>query len=395
MNKTGIAITVTSNGMSRPVVANPGEWTRHICDIRPILGCIDPPCDSASQHPLIYMTFSATGTYIAVVREISGRAGDNVTAWLYIPDLIDIRGEEIAATIEHLDSLIKADILPDELELAEDFAECYATACNDSFPAFTSDPQGPLAWRRIGTDELDELAGTFRRRPYYAAFRGIILAGEGQSVSDAADLTAYSLDDIDTDTDTDTATDNDYPPSQPITDTHPVATHSHKGLCRQWQPYALGAMAGFILGLVTAWYIGGHYTSQTASMQTSLSPESHADSIRHDTVAAAPAGYTALQMASATAYLDTHKIWNKAEMDTIAPLAGLWDALNNCRYEAVAEYAARLDGSVTLKTVADTLAALSPHAIPGIHLNTDNTNLINVETYGSQLREAAKAIKRQ
>lgn len=386
MNKTGIAITVTSNGMSQPVIANPGQWTRHISDIRPILGCITPSCDSSSPHPLIYMTFSSTGTYIAVARAISGRAGDNVTAWLYIPDHIDIHGDEIASIIEHLDSLIKADRLPDENELTEEFADCYALSDTHTCESFASDTQGPLAWRCIGTDGLDELAGTFRRRPYYAGYCGIVLAGEGQSVSGATDLTEYSLDDIDNDIDPSGQNTDSLQPSDTPAAHISQPAHGRFGLCRQWQPYALGAMAGFILGLITAWAIG--YSPVESSDTISA-----ADRIQNDTLAA-PVLFTAQQLASATAYLDTHKVWVKADMDTIPPLAGLWDALNECRYDTVAGYAIRLDGSETLKAITDTLATFSSGPLYGKPLNSDNRS-ITVETYGSLLREAAKALKQQ
>ena len=147
MNKTGIAIIVTSNGVGQPVVANPGEWLRHTGDIRPVLARVTPPCVRGSQ-PLIYMTFSASGTYIAIVRAISGRQGDNVAAWLYIPDGIDISGKEIAGIIRRLDDIIAAGRLPDEATLTREFSESYATggAQGDSF---ASDPHGPLAMRRV------------------------------------------------------------------------------------------------------------------------------------------------------------------------------------------------------------------------------------------------------
>ena len=399
MNKTGIAITVTSNGMGHPIVANPGDWTRHITDLRHILGRVTPPCDNQS-HPLIYMTFSASGTYIAVARTISGRLGDNVAAWLYIPDRIDIRGEEVAVIIDRLGQLINAGRLPDEAELSEEFAECYAPAAMHT-AAFSSDPEGSLAWRRIGVDELEELAGTFRRRPYYAEYCGVILAHEGQTVAGAVDLTEYPLDDIDAADDEDISSEITVPKPQLVP---PVPPHpaGHR-LCRQWQPYALGALGGFILGLLAA-YIIGYCDSHNFRLHAAWPPieavpitetpagGAPSDTIPTDTVTSS-AGFTAVQIAEAVTYLDTCKVWNKADMDSMPPIAGLWDALNECRYDDVAGYAIRLDGSDALKAIADTLKAFTPNVLYGIPLNISGDTAITPETYGSLLRATAKKHK--
>lgn len=393
MNKTGIAIIVTSNGVGQPVVANPGEWLRHTGDIRPVLARVTPPCVRGSQ-PLIYMTFSASGTYIAIVRAISGRQGDNVAAWLYIPDGIDISGKEIAGIIRRLDDIIAAGRLPDEATLTREFSESYATggAQGDSF---ASDPHGPLAMRRVETGDADKFAEALRRMPCYAGYCGVVLAGAEQTVADAVDITdsraEYAGPEIQTAHETAAATAKTTESDKP--------SGYRFGLCPQWQPYALGAVGGFVLGLLVAWligYCGSHRLTLHAGwppvsiVEIIQAPADTLAAAQTDTVAGQSKKFTAKQLAVAVAYLDTHKAWNKTEMDSIAPIAGLWDAVNECRHDSVAVYRRRLDASETLKAVADTLALFASEGLYGVPVNAPGDTVINVETYGKSIRAAKK-----
>lgn len=394
MNKLGIAIVVTSNGVGQPVVANPGEWTRNIGDIRPILSRVTPNCGQDTR-PLIYMTFSTTGTYIAVARKVSGRLGDNVAGWIYIPDRIGIRGEEVVDVIEKVSGILKSDRLPDEAALEQMFAVCYAPAIANEC-VFASDAQGPVAWRSIEADGLDELAGNCRRRPYYADYCGVILAFDSQCVKDATDLTDYPLDDEPIEAD---IAIKNQEPIQPDAVANKASLTTRFGLCRQWQPYAVGAVGGFIAGLLVAWCIG-YWKSHTFELHASWPPIAAVETARAvtdssvitaDTIAS-QTQFSAYELAEAVAYLETHKVWNRDDMDSIAPLTGLWDAVNQCRYDAVAEFRSRLDGSQALGAVTDTLAAFVPNVLYGTPLTDSITQDIDIENYGQLLRAARESI---
>jgi len=393
MNKLGIAIVVTGNGMGEPLVANPGDWTRRVGDIRPVLARVAPPC--SPEMPLIYMTFSADGTFIVVARAVSGRLGDNVAAWLFIPDGIQISGGEVSDVIGRLERLIKSDRLPDEAALEREFADSYASL-TDRPGQFASESDGPLAWRGIKGYGLENLAGTFRRLPCYAEYCGVVLADEDQTVAGAVDMSDCPLDGGDTVADAVDSEDS-------IDENQVVGLHSDTrlrfGLCRQWQPYAVGAVVGFVFALLLVW-IAGYCRSHTFGLQAAWPPVKVVEIIPEsvDTVVVASADtvvrpyFSARQLAEAVAYLDSHKVWNRADMDSIVPLKGLWDALNECRYDVVTEYRRRLDGSAVLKAMADTLAVCGTDSLCGKPLNIEDNINISVEDYGRIISAAREAL---
>ena len=54
-------------------------------------------------------------------------------------------------------------------------------------------------------------------------------------------------------------------------------------------------------------------------------------------------------------YLDDHNVWNKYEMDRFHEIKGLWDALNERRFEDILEYEDRLEKSQAFNDIVDAI----------------------------------------
>ena len=87
MKKIGIAIKKTSQGSGDATFFNSGEWRNKVVDIRDILKQVT---GFNSEDFLTFMSFDSLGCYITLVRRIGGRDGDNVSAWIFIPNTVKI-----------------------------------------------------------------------------------------------------------------------------------------------------------------------------------------------------------------------------------------------------------------------------------------------------------------
>lgn len=94
MNKLGFAIGVASGGFSIPYdyKCNDGEWSRKIKDMRDVLKTLT---GLQNENILTLLSFSEDGSYIVILKKISGRDGDYKSCWVYIPDNIVVEAEEI------------------------------------------------------------------------------------------------------------------------------------------------------------------------------------------------------------------------------------------------------------------------------------------------------------
>ncbi len=126
-----------------------------------------------------------------------------------------------------------------------------------------------------------------------------------------------------------------------------------------WRPYALGAAAGLLLGLLIGWIMPGGSSTDT---DTAIDPDSVATTeatpgcTRSDKAAATTADThtaTAQVSSGAISYLDNNKSWSKAQLDKYPELKGLFDDMNNFRLNSIVDkWGPRLAGSKRFGLVA-------------------------------------------
>lgn len=189
MNTLGIAIKITNNGSGDPKVINGGEWTRHVVDVRPVLDKVRG-ADSDNRQMVRFLSFTAQGCLLTVVRCIAGRQGDNVAAWIFIPTDIDISGKKVVWIMDSVEQTIMAS----KIEINE-----LENLCKEKYPpcadGFSNSPIGEgLAYRYYNEKTLEDLLGPNRYHPYYDDYRYCLLLEQGGNLTianpiDATDLT--------------------------------------------------------------------------------------------------------------------------------------------------------------------------------------------------------------
>jgi hypothetical protein len=108
-----------------------------------------------------------------------------------------------------------------------------------------------------------------------------------------------------------------------------------------------------------------------------------------DTVATAPEpepaepapGFSKQEIALGLEYLASHNRWNREEMEKIAVLAGLWDAVNTYAVDEIRRYNETLV-STSLTAIVDGLERTPKH---GFYTSTGDSN-ITLSTYIKHLR---------
>ena len=136
------------------------------------------------DHFIRFMSFCETGCLVTIVRRISGRDGDNVAAWIHIPNNLVITGEDVCQVIDGVEELLKKSMVTAEewtqLVGREYSAKRYAIAITPS-PA-----DGGLAGRTVGYYSLAEILGEGRYQSYYNPYKYIFLFDQFVSPAPAA-----------------------------------------------------------------------------------------------------------------------------------------------------------------------------------------------------------------
>ena len=178
MNKIGLKIRRYKDGPADIKTVNPGDWTKKVVDIRDTLNLYAN--DDMSRFAT-FMSFGETGTYITVARRIGGRGGENVAAWLFIPNTITVEGKQVVALVNAVKGeLLKTQI--DENAINQWFSYTYTETQFAKFlPSKPMGANAPTAKRTYGTaadtPSLEQLVGENRYQPYYAEYAAILLTG--------------------------------------------------------------------------------------------------------------------------------------------------------------------------------------------------------------------------
>lgn len=190
MNKIGIAIQITLQGVREPIVANGGNWNSKK-DIRSILAHV-PSFGDDTNMITTFISFDRTGCYITVARPISGRPLDNVAGFIYIHNSIIIDGAEVDEIINRVKQLISKSELPDEAKLQQLFSKEYPTKKHPQEYA-PSCKEEIFAVRDTGYFSIKELFDHDRYQQYYSKYTCIFLTDDISIIKDAEDLTQKPL----------------------------------------------------------------------------------------------------------------------------------------------------------------------------------------------------------
>lgn len=184
MNKLGFAIKLASQGAGNAIECNKGQWTNKVVDIREYLKLFKGL--QGTDNIVTFMSFDEGGCFLTQLRAISGRVGDFLSGWIYIPNTIDASGEEIMSAYNYVRNILSQSNLSDLKDDIESFF-------SKEYPlkevvAQYSASKGQLYGvrfldKRPHYYNLKEIVGEDRYQPYYSNYKAVFLLVEGEEVA--------------------------------------------------------------------------------------------------------------------------------------------------------------------------------------------------------------------
>ena len=104
MNKLGFAIKFASQGAGNAIECNKGQWTSKVVDIREYLKLFNGL--QGTDNIVTFISFDESGCFLTQLRAISGRIGDFLSGWIYIPNTIEATGEDIMCAYNYVRNIL-------------------------------------------------------------------------------------------------------------------------------------------------------------------------------------------------------------------------------------------------------------------------------------------------
>lgn len=199
MNKLGFAIKLASQGAGNAIECNKGQWTNKVVDIREYLKLFNGL--QGTDNIVTFMSFDEGGCFLTQLRAISGRVGDFLSGWIYIPNTIEASGEDIMNTYNYVRNILSQSNLNDYISDIEsffskeypkkDYAASYVPSSGEEFGVRFNDMYY----------SMKEILDTDRYQPYYSKYKAIFLLDKDgevkiskEQVAKFKDLTKWNID---------------------------------------------------------------------------------------------------------------------------------------------------------------------------------------------------------
>ena len=173
MNKLGFAIKFASQGAGNAIECNKGQWTNKVVDIREYLKLFNGL--QGTDNIVTFMSFDEGGCFLTQLRAISGRGGDFLSGWIYIPNTIEASGEDVMKTYNYVRNILSKSNLNDYISDIESFF-------SKEYPKKEyAASYVPSSGEEFGVRFIDiyysmkEILDTDRYQPYYSKYKAIFL----------------------------------------------------------------------------------------------------------------------------------------------------------------------------------------------------------------------------
>lgn len=173
MNKLGFAVKIASAGAGTALECNKDLWLTKVSDIRDYLKLFNGL--RGTDNTVTFMSFDEKGCFLTILRAQSGRDGDYISGWIYIPNNILITGEQV----EQAHDFVKGILAESNLSIVKDQIEAFFSTeyppkevSSDYMPSSGEEYAG----RYIGQYySLREILDKDRYQLYYSKFKAVFL----------------------------------------------------------------------------------------------------------------------------------------------------------------------------------------------------------------------------
>lgn len=210
MSKIGIKINNISSGLAVAFQANAdiNNWTLNTHDTRDDLrslgfrdatGGFTPLVNAGTplSAPILMLSFDTGGCYLCSIKLSSGRLGDHVASWFYIPREADINAARMRQLLNLVNDEVATGGVINEARLNGEFLRDEPT--RRVLPVYAnSNRNAGYAVRYYGQGtsiSLDDLLGRDMYQPEYARYKAVFLIDKSSALvcNGAADLTTHPL----------------------------------------------------------------------------------------------------------------------------------------------------------------------------------------------------------
>lgn len=373
---------------------------RHVVNLSDALSLID--YDKAKKNIFYMIKYARDGFFVTVIRTIPPDAGNNVSAWIYIPYAADISDRQIDDIVGDVTAKVSAPNI-DKKDIA-DLRHAFAKEYDDLPDAlvFDASGKGGYAFRNYGTGthvSISDLIGPYRFQKSYLPFSGVFLVdADVTSTTDLPILTNTPLVsmqsllappepehtpvpmskdvparkktyhfqipaksaaigtviefEITTASDLADSPIDGYEPTADIQEGAGRSNHllyKAENATKKILDRAIYAVAGCLVGVIVTLLCT---CDRNAAADDSAEPAPTPDAVvtvvpdsttqKADTTAAAPAAQDmAIQdtsLEAAIKYLDANKTWEKSKMESYPDLKGLYDDMNTIQRKRLVDY---------------------------------------------------------
>lgn len=172
MKKLGFTITRANQGVAKLIECNKGDWSSKVVDVRDYLKLFSGL--QGTDNSITFISFDEGGCFLNQLRAISGRAGDNLCGWIYIPNTIDITSEEIKEAYEFVEKILSQSNINDSKEKIEDFFSKEYQPKKNIFKYAPSSGE-KYGVRYLGRYSKKEILGENCYQQYYSGYKAIFL----------------------------------------------------------------------------------------------------------------------------------------------------------------------------------------------------------------------------
>lgn len=181
MKTLGFAIKLASQGAGNALECNKGSWTSKVVDIREYLKLFNGL--QGTNNIVTFISFDENGCFLTQLRSISGRGGDFLSGWIYIPNNLNISGTDVMNAYNYVQGILlnESNLASVKDDIESFFSKEYEQK-EISFPNIPSSGD-KYGLRFLGHYSMKEILGPDRYQSYYSKYKTIFLIEKEGEIS--------------------------------------------------------------------------------------------------------------------------------------------------------------------------------------------------------------------